>query len=153
MYNYCKAEYSLWTRNAEIAVHRPGRRDHRCRAAAIRQRRVPRRWTWAYRRGVKLDYTRPGKPTDNGVIRSFNGRLSDEFLNVHELVTMHDASEKLQAWQEDYNTCRPHGSLGHLTPSEFVRMGSDQQAGSRQYNLHVEWRFPRCVRAPVPGSG
>ena len=46
---------------------------------------------WAYRRGVKLDYTRPGKPTDNGVIGSFNGRLRDEFLNVHEFVTMHDA--------------------------------------------------------------
>ena len=58
----------------------------------------------------KLDYTRPGKPTDNGVIRSFNGCLSDELLNVREFVTMHDAPEKLQALQEDYNPCRPYGS-------------------------------------------
>ena len=86
---------------------------------------------WTYRRGVKLDYTRPGKPTDNGLIESFNGRLRDEFLNVHEFVTMHDAREKLQARQEDYNTCRPHGSLGHLTPSEFAKLRSVQQAESR----------------------
>ena len=43
---------------------------------------------WAYRRGVKLDYTRPGKPTDNGLIESFNGRLCDEFLNTHGFITM-----------------------------------------------------------------
>jgi putative transposase len=81
---------------------------------------------WAYRRGVKLDYTRPGKPTDNGLIESFNGRLRDEFLNVHEFITMHDVREKLKAWQDDYNHCRPHGSLGQLTPSEFATMRSGQ---------------------------
>ncbi len=81
---------------------------------------------WAYKRGVKLDYTRPGKPTDNGLIESFNGRLRDEFLNVNEFITMHDAREKLRAWQDDYNHHRPHGSLGHLTPSEFATMRSGQ---------------------------
>lgn len=81
---------------------------------------------WAYRRGVKLDYTRPGKPTDNGLIESFNGRLRDEFLNVNEFVTLHDAREKLKAWRDDYNHHRPHGSLGHLTPSEFVKKRSVQ---------------------------
>jgi putative transposase len=81
---------------------------------------------WAYRRGIKLDYTRPGKPTDNGLIESFNGRLRDEFLNVQEFVTLHDAREKLKAWQEDYNCQRPHGSLGHLNPSEFVKKRSGQ---------------------------
>lgn len=79
---------------------------------------------WAYRRGVKLDYTRPGKPTDNGLIESFNGRLRDEFLNVNEFITMEDARGKLKAWQHDYNHCRPHGSLGNLTPSEYVTMRS-----------------------------
>jgi putative transposase len=82
---------------------------------------------WAYKRGVKLDYTRPGKPTDNGLIESFNGRLRDEFLNVNEFVTMDDAQQKLKAWQLDYNDCRPHGSLGHLTPSEYARMRSGNQ--------------------------
>lgn len=86
---------------------------------------------WAWRRGVKLDYTRPGKPTDNGLIESFNGRLRDEFLNVNEFITMQDAREKLKAWQHDYNHHRPHGSLGHLTPNEFVKKRSDQQLESR----------------------
>ncbi len=85
---------------------------------------------WAYRRGVKLDYTRPGKPADNGLIASFNGRLRDAFLNGHEFITMHDMRERLRAWQHDYNVHRPHGSLGHLTPSEFVKLRSGQQTKS-----------------------
>ena len=85
---------------------------------------------WAYRRGVKLDYTRPGKPADNGLIAPFNGRLRDAFLNVHEFITMHDMRERLRAWQHDYNVHRPHGSLGHLTPSEFVKLRSGQQTKS-----------------------
>lgn len=80
---------------------------------------------WAYRRGIKLDYTHPGKPTDNGFIESFNGRLRDEFLNVNEFVTMHDVRQKLLARQHDYNHIRPHGSLGYLTPNEFANMRSD----------------------------
>ena len=79
---------------------------------------------------MKLDYTRPGKPTDNGLIESFNGRLHDEFLKVNEFITLYDAREKLRVWQEEYNTRRPHGSLGHLTPREFVKMRSDQQRES-----------------------
>ena len=86
---------------------------------------------WAYRRGVKLDYPRPGKPTDNGLIESFNGRLRDEFLNTHEFVTMQDVRERLKAWKDDYNTERPHGSLGHLTPSEFAQRRSGQPPKSR----------------------
>lgn len=82
---------------------------------------------WAYKRGVKLDYTRPGKPTDNGLIESFNGRVRDEFLNVNEFITMEDARQKLKAWQADYNDFRPHGSLGNLTPSEYVKMRSDKK--------------------------
>lgn len=81
---------------------------------------------WAYRRGIKLDYTRPGKPTDNGMIESFNGRLRDEFLNVNTFVTLVDLHEKIRLWRDDYNHLRPHGSLGHLTPSEFARRRSEQ---------------------------
>ena len=78
---------------------------------------------WAYRRGVKLDYTRPGKPTDNGLIESFNGRLRDEFLNTHEFVTMQDVRERLMTWKDDYNNRRPHGSLGHLTRASSPKRG------------------------------
>lgn len=81
---------------------------------------------WAFRRGFKLDYTRPGKPTDNGLIESFNGRLRDEFLNMHEFVTMQYVRQRLEDWQHDYNHLRPHGSIGHLTPSEFAKKRSGQ---------------------------
>ena len=78
---------------------------------------------WAWRRGVALDFTRPGKPTDNGHIESFNGRLQDECLNVQQFTSLADAKKKIEAWRCDYNQVRPHGSLGHLTPAEFVNRG------------------------------
>jgi len=75
---------------------------------------------WAYRRGVALDFIHPGKPIENAHIESFNGRLRDECLNVHQFVSLADAQAKIEAWRLDYNHHRPHGSLGHLTPSEFL---------------------------------
>ena len=75
---------------------------------------------WAYRRGVQLDFIRPGKPIENAFIESFNGRLRDECLNVHQFASIADAQSKIGAWRVDYKQRRPHGSLGHLTPSEFV---------------------------------
>ena len=76
---------------------------------------------WAYTRGVALDFTRPGKPTDNGHIESFNGRLRDEFLNTHQFASLADVRARLEAWRIDYNEHRPHSALGHLTPREFAR--------------------------------
>ena len=76
---------------------------------------------WAYRRGVQLDFTRPGKPTENAFIESFNGRLRDECLNVNQFTSIEDARAKIEAWRIDYNQHRPHSSLGHRTPAEFVR--------------------------------
>ena len=67
---------------------------------------------WAYQNGVKLDFIRPGKPTENGFIESFNGRLRDECLNAHLFFSLSDTRGKLEAWRQDYNTLRPHGSLG-----------------------------------------
>ncbi len=78
---------------------------------------------WCYLRGVKLDFIRPGKPTENGFIESFNGRLRDECLNANEFVTIDHVRAVLEVWRHDYNHHRPHGSLGHLTPSEFELRG------------------------------
>jgi putative transposase len=75
---------------------------------------------WAYRRGVQLDFIRPGKPVENAFIESFNGRLRDECLNVHQFLSLEDARRKIEVWRRDYNEQRPHSSLGDLTPSEFV---------------------------------
>jgi putative transposase len=75
---------------------------------------------WAHQRGVQLDFIRPGKPQENAFIESFNGRLRDECLNVHQFLSLADARQKIETWRRDYNEARPHGSLGRLTPCEFV---------------------------------
>ncbi|WP_162788127.1 integrase core domain-containing protein, partial [Chromobacterium haemolyticum] len=74
---------------------------------------------WAYQQGVTLDFSRPGKPTDNAFIESFNGSLRDECLNVHWFLSLDDARDKIERWRQDYNEFRPHSSLGDQTPSEF----------------------------------
>jgi putative transposase len=75
---------------------------------------------WAYRRGVQLDFIRPGKPVENAFIESFNGRLRDECLNLHQFASVTEAQTILEAWRCDYNQQRPHSSLGDLTPDEFI---------------------------------
>ena len=73
---------------------------------------------WAYDNGVTLDFSRPGKPTDNPFIESFNGSFRDECLNAHWFLSLDDARDKVEFWRQEYNTFRPHSSLGGLTPDE-----------------------------------
>jgi putative transposase len=76
---------------------------------------------WAYHNHPRIDFSRPGKPTDNCFIEKFNGSLRDECLNVHWFETLEDAKEKIEAWRVDYNDSRPHQALTDLTPNEFAR--------------------------------
>lgn len=78
---------------------------------------------WAYGNGVKLDFSRPGKPTDNAFIESFNGQLRKECLDAHWFLSLEDAQEKVNDWRKDYNEVRPHGSLGNHVPAEIGRLG------------------------------
>jgi putative transposase len=71
---------------------------------------------WAYARGVTLDFSRPGKPTDNAFAEAFNGRIREECLNAHWFMTLADAREKLEAWRRYYNEERPHGAIGNRPP-------------------------------------
>lgn len=71
---------------------------------------------WAYARNVTLDFSRPGKPTDNAFIEAFNGRFRAECLNAHWFLTLADAREKLEAWRRYYNEDRPHGAIGNKPP-------------------------------------
>lgn len=75
---------------------------------------------WAYEKEVKLKFSRPGKPTDNPFIESFNGKVRDEFLNMHWFENLWDLREKAIIWQEEYNFDRPHSALGMKTPMEFI---------------------------------
>ena len=71
---------------------------------------------WAYQRGVTLDFSRPGKPTDNAFIEAFNGRLRAECLNAHWFLSLADAQKKLEDWRKYYNEERPHGAIGNKPP-------------------------------------
>ena len=76
---------------------------------------------WAYWNQVTLDFSRPGKPTDNAFIESFNARFRMECLNEHWFLTLDDAVAKIESWREEYNERRPHSSLGNIPPAEFAR--------------------------------
>jgi putative transposase len=75
---------------------------------------------WAYLRGVRLDFIRPGKPVENAFVESFNGRLRNECLNSHWFESLDDARRAIHDWQRDYNERRPHSALGDRSPSEFA---------------------------------
>src|SRR5690242_17332936 len=74
---------------------------------------------------LTLDFSRPGKPTDNPFIESFKGGFRDQCLNVNWFLSLEDAKEKIQLFKEEYNGFRPHSSLSGLTPNEVVQQHSD----------------------------
>ena len=128
----------LWDRSSpalEVDMSLPGLRVVRVLEGLRLQGRKPQRIkvdngpefsgkaldAWAVAHGVAIEFTRPGKPTDNGHIESFNGKFRDECLNQHVFLSVHDARQAVETWRQDYNQRRPHSSLGWLTPEEFCR--------------------------------
>ena len=78
---------------------------------------------------VELDFSRPGKPTDNAKVESFNGRFRSECLNAHWFLSLDDAKRKIEAWRQYYNEVRPHSALKWATPAEYaLRMRKAAQA-------------------------
>ena len=75
---------------------------------------------WAYRNKVKLEFIQPGKPTQNAFVESFNGKFRNECLNEHWFIGLDEARKLVEEWRHDYNTQRPHSSLGGRTPLEFA---------------------------------
>ena len=75
---------------------------------------------WAYRKGVKLSFIRPGKPNENAYAESFNGRFRDECLNTNWFISLKHARAVIEEWRKDYNEVRPHSSLKGATPKEYA---------------------------------
>lgn len=75
---------------------------------------------WAYHRNVTLDFSRPGKPTDNAFIESFNGKFRAECLNAHWFMSLDDARQKCEDWRRDYNEERLHSAIGNKRPIELI---------------------------------
>ena len=81
---------------------------------------------WAYHQGVELCFSRPGKPTDNALIESFNGRFRDECLNTHWFTSLEEAQHESELWRQDYNENRPHMGLKGLTPNEYAKAHAEE---------------------------
>jgi putative transposase len=107
---------------------------------------------WAIERKIELLHIQPGKPTQNGRLESFNGKLREECLNVSWFQNLFDARAKISAWRTEYNEDRPHSSLGYKTPNEFAR---EQNAGGF-YKAGVGQGDSNAVplpHAPIPAKG
>ena len=92
---------------------------------------------WAYQNGVRIDFSRPGKPTDNAHVESFNGTLRAECLDAHWFTSLGEAKQIIEAWRREYNESRPHRALGERTPIEFAaQVGASPHLGASQTPGH-----------------
>ncbi len=137
-------QWSRWSPILEVAQGMSGKAVAEALDRAIAKHRKPRSITvdhgteftsralddWAYRRGVLLDFIRPGKPVENGFVESFNGKLRDECLNANQFLSIEDAKRKIEAWRIDYNVHQPHSGLGDASPAEWMKRvrNEDQEA-------------------------
>ena len=92
---------------------------------------------WAYWNRVKLDFSRPGKPTDNAHVEAFNSVLRRECLSQHWFIDLEDAQSVLDRWRADYNNFRPHGSLARSTPADFAASALLTPSPEKLENSHL----------------
>jgi putative transposase len=90
---------------------------------------------WAQQHGVKLNFTAPGKPTQNAFIESFNGKFRNECLNEHWFTSLNEARLLIERWRQEYNQIRPHSSLGRIPPNLFASQLQNQQPTTRIFSL------------------
>jgi putative transposase len=82
---------------------------------------------WENDNHTHLAFIDPGKPTQNAFVESFNGRLRDECLNENYFINLMYAREIIENWRLEYNSERPHSSLGNLSPWEFTELWEQEQ--------------------------
>jgi putative transposase len=82
---------------------------------------------WEDSNPTSLSFIDPGKPTQNSFVESFNGKLRDECLNENYFLNLVHAREIIETWRLDYNSERPHSSLGDLSPNEFTELWEKEQ--------------------------
>jgi putative transposase len=80
---------------------------------------------WAYVKGVTLDFSRPGKPTDNAYAEAFNARVRAECLDQAWFLDLDDARRKVEDWRVEYNEVRPHSAIGDRPPMALLAKALD----------------------------
>ena len=102
---------------------------------------------WSQQTRIEWHYIAPGKPQQNAFVESFNGRLRDELLNETLFSSLDHVRRLLADWQDDYNTVRPHSSIGNLPPATYAKLTASamQRDGTLRY---VEGSAPRPVASP-----
>jgi putative transposase len=108
---------------------------------------------WAFANGVKLHFIEPGKPVQNAFIESFNGKFRDECLNQNWFVSLAEARQLIQAWRVDYNTARPHSSLGYRTPAEFAAEIGGEKGCGKAAPWKSKSHFSTPLGNPAKGAG
>jgi putative transposase len=106
--------------------------------------------SWVVAQGIGTALIEPGKPWQNGVTESFNGKFRDECLSLEWFRSRAEAKVIIEAWRRHYNEVRPHSSLDYLTPNEFVARGArpaPRQATGRDAAVHGA-SAPRPVAEP-----
>jgi putative transposase len=76
---------------------------------------------------VRIDFSRPGKPTDNAFVESFNGTLRVECLDVHWFASIAEAKQLIEGWRREYNESRPHRARAEQAPSDFTNQFAAQR--------------------------
>ncbi len=102
---------------------------------------------WTEARTIAWRYIQPGKPTQNALIESFNGRLRDELLNETLFRSLTHAREALEDWREDYNHHRPHSALGWQTPAAYAARWAEKEELERRPSGASD-----AARIPVPAG-
>jgi len=76
---------------------------------------------WAREEHISIQYIQPGRPMQNGYIERFNGRYRRDVLDAYIFFEIYEVRQLTHTWIEEYNTCRPHESLGNATPREWAQ--------------------------------
>jgi len=91
---------------------------------------------WLKRLKVKTLFIEPGSPWENGYNESFNGKLRDELLNREVFYTLKEAQVLIENWRVEYNTIRPHSSLGYRPPAPEAKDWNNIVAQKGNLNLN-----------------
>ena len=105
---------------------------------------------WAHDRRVTHRFITPGKPSQNGYIESFNGKLRDECLNENEFINLQHARDLIESFREDYNQLRSHSSLAGLTPAEFAAKIARAPMGAPVDQTNPSLAVDTITRKPNP---